>query len=156
MCSRQHPAQDNIPKPRHPQHIPASTTHGPQTCSSFTLLTLTLMFSGTSNKVTAGLELVASQLSSNIIQLCSCWPVCYKEPRTAVMVLWEFRALDLKIHYLMCQYGIVHQHAHRPCLLQGDSGKDRLAVAPEEKVWHFEWHRCGVSMLTEAFSCILL
>lgn len=81
------------------------------------------MFSGTSNKVTVGLELVASQLSSNIIQLCSCWPVCYKEPQTAVMVLREFRALDLKIHYLMCQYGIVHQHTHLQCLLQGEFRK---------------------------------
>lgn len=72
------------------------------------------------------------------------------------MVLREFRALDLKIHYLMCQYGIVHQHAYLPCLLQGDSGKDRLAVTLGEKVWYFEWHGCGLSMLTEAFSSILL
>lgn len=80
------------------------------------------MFSGTSNKVTVGLELVASQLSSNIIQLCSCRPVCYKEPQTAVMVQ---STIDLKTHCLMCQYGIVHQHAHLPCLLQGQGGKDK-------------------------------
>lgn len=80
------------------------------------------MFSGTSNKVTVGLELVASQLSSNIIQLCSCQPVCYKEPQTAVMVQ---STIDLKTHCLMCQYGIVHQHAHLPCLLQGEAGKDK-------------------------------
>lgn len=88
------------------------------------------MFSGTSNKVSVGLELVASQLSSNIIQLCSCWPVCYKEPQTAVIVQ---SSIDLKIHCLMCQYGIVHQHAHLPCLLQGMQEKTDLLLYQERR-----------------------
>lgn len=88
------------------------------------------MFSGTSNKVTVGLELVASQLSSNIIQLCSCWPVCYKEPQTAVMVQ---STIDLKTHCLMCQYGIVQQHAHLPCLLQGMQEKTNCLLHQERR-----------------------